>query len=129
MSVATGVTVPASRVDVAAGPRLIGVHCPGCGITAYPAFDLCPRCWQPPVDRVLSPAGVLYTYSVVHVGPRERPVPYTLGYIDLAEGARVFGWIDETDESRLRPDMRVQLELRRDGEEYLAIWHQEATDA
>jgi len=39
-------------------------------------------------DRPESVGGRLYTWSTVHVSA-SRPVPYTLGYVDLDDGLRV----------------------------------------
>jgi uncharacterized OB-fold protein len=116
-----GEWVPRAHADTN-GDTLIGGHCPRCQISIYPAPAQCPGCLGPLSATALSDTGTLYTYSVVHIGPRGRPVPYTVGYVDLPEGARVFGHIDETDESRLRPGMTVRLRLRECEGGYRAVW-------
>lgn len=42
----------------------------------------------PGADRPENVSGRLYTWSTVHVSA-SRPVPYTLGYVDLEDGLRV----------------------------------------
>jgi uncharacterized OB-fold protein len=109
-----GVRLPRAHVDDDGGsPRLIGGHCDRCGVTAYPVPAQCPGCLGPFALRPLSATGVLYTYSVIHVGTPDRPAPYIVGYVDLPEGARLFAHVAETDEERLRPGMAVRLMLRR----------------
>lgn len=117
-----GVRVPRDRVDRSARPKLIGGHCATCGIAAYPKPRQCPGCLNALDDRPLSDMGTLYSYSIVHIGPAGRAVPYTVGYVDLPEDARVFAHIDETDESGLRPDLAVRLELREDEDGFRALW-------
>jgi len=43
----------------------------------------------------LAPAGSLYSFSEVFVSPREFPPVYVVGYVDLDDGIRVFGQIDD----------------------------------
>jgi uncharacterized OB-fold protein len=74
---------------------LLGAKCVGCGTLLFPALTACPDCDG--CDFVASPlptAGKLYSYSVVHMGPKGVDVPYVVGYVDLCDGLRVFGRID-----------------------------------
>lgn len=118
-TVAPGVLVPRDRV---AGGQLVAGHCAACAVTAYPAPDQCPGCLGPLADQPLRGTGILYSYSVIHIGPSDRAVPYTVGYVDTREGARLFGHVDETDEAALCPDLAVRLELRDDEAGYRALW-------
>jgi uncharacterized protein len=54
--------------------------------------------------------GRLYSWSTVHVSA-SRPVPYTLGYVDLEDGLRVLALLDG-DTSELRMDGPVRLVTR-----------------
>lgn len=121
-----GMLVPAHLVDDsgAAQPRLAGGRCAQCDVTAFPPPDQCPRCLAAPLEpQPLSATGVLYSYSVVHVGPSGRDVPYTIGYIDLPGNVRVFGHVDEVDEARLNPDLPVRVKLEKvAGDAYRAVW-------
>lgn len=118
--------VPGSMVDNTdpSTPRLLAGHCEGCRITAFPAPAQCPRCLRSPLPpRALPTEGILYSYSVVHVGPSGWPVPYTVGYVDLPGDVRVFAHVADTDESVLRPDLPVRLDLAAAGDgAYRATW-------
>lgn len=119
-----GVRLPRTHVDhTGAGPRLVGGHCTRCDVTAYPTPAQCPECLGPFLPRPLSGTGSLYSYSVIHIGARHGSAPYTVGYVDLPEGARVFAHVSETDEEHLRPDMTVRLLVRDiDEHECAAVW-------
>jgi uncharacterized protein len=118
-----GVAVPGEAVVVdGAELRLLGGRCKKCGLTAFPVLARCPNCWGPLAAIALSRTGSLYSYSVVHVSSAARHTPYTVGYVDITEGARVFAVISETDEELLAPDIEVELILRRDGDGFLAVW-------
>ncbi|MFI6284447.1 Zn-ribbon domain-containing OB-fold protein [Streptomyces sp. NPDC051018] len=116
-----GVRVPPGHVDTD-GTRLIGGHCDACDVTACPPPAQCPGCLGELRPMPLSPTGNLYSYSVIHIGPADRAVPYTVGYVDLPESARVFAHITETDESALRPDTPVRLRLTGHEDGHLASW-------
>lgn len=76
--------------------RLHGTKCAHCGAVAFPDHRLCPACGahsgQFKVE--LSPTGVLYTFSEIHVAPKGFSTPYAVGYVDLPEGVRLFGQIE-----------------------------------
>lgn len=77
--------------------KLQGSRCGKCNTAAFPHHSVCPTCGH---DRdqaaiELSDTGTIYTYSVVHVAPKGFRTPYVTGYIDLPEGVRLFGQIDE----------------------------------
>jgi uncharacterized OB-fold protein len=94
--------VVAAGADGAAGPRLIGARCGACGTAWFPRRPICPSCAAPEPERLLlGPSGTLYSWSTVHVSS-SRPVPYTLGYVDLDEGVRVLATI--TTDKPLEPD-------------------------
>lgn len=74
---------------------LLGAKCAECGELTYPVLTACPGCGG--CDFLASPlpsAGSLYSYSVVHMGPKGVDVPYIVGYVDLSDGLRVFGRIE-----------------------------------
>ena len=89
--------------------HLIGMQCARCGTKAFPARTVCSHCGT---DSGLEPVrlssrGTLYTYSEVHVAPKDFPTPYVVGYVDLEDGVRVFGQI-EGPASSLKPDQAVE---------------------
>lgn len=84
-----------------AGARLLGGGCGDCGVRWFPYRQVCPSCAGARVERVLlGPSGTLYSWSTVHVSS-SRPVPYTLGYVDLDEGVRVLATIEASGELTL----------------------------
>lgn len=77
------------------GLVLVGGHCAGCGRKFFPEKRHCPGCGADTISAVeLSRRGLLYSYSTIHAAPRGFRVPYTVGFVDLEDGVRVFGQID-----------------------------------
>jgi uncharacterized OB-fold protein len=62
----------------------------------------------------LSEAGVLYSYSIIHPGPKSGAAPFAIGYVDFPEGARVFGRI--VTEAHERPRIGTALRAIPDTE-------------
>lgn len=91
---------------------LDGGECQSCRKRCFPAAAVCSGCGRVgPQDRVrLASQGTLYSFSEVHVGPPAFRRPYMVGYIDLDDGVRVFGQIDE-DGTELAVDARVRTVL------------------
>ncbi|HSV81226.1 MAG TPA: OB-fold domain-containing protein [Ramlibacter sp.] len=88
---------------------LVGMRCSSCGTKAFPARTVCSKCGADTglEPALLSPRGTLYTYSEVHIAPKDFPTPYVIGYVDLQDGVRVFGQIEGTA-ATLRPDQQVE---------------------
>ena len=90
--------------------RLVGSECDDCSKKAFPPSDVCPECMSENVaDTDLAADGTLYSWSVVHVAPKGWNVPYTAGYVDLADNVRVFAHIVGADPAGLSMDMPVTL--------------------
>ncbi len=93
---------------------LIGSRCPECGKHAFPAAEFCDRCGNSEGMEVarLSNTGTLYVFSEVQVAPRGSGLtaPYVIGYVDLPEGVRVFGHVENTG-AELVPDDQVETVL------------------
>ncbi|MGP9818586.1 Zn-ribbon domain-containing OB-fold protein [Salinarimonas sp. NSM] len=84
--------VGAAAVETAAdgGLRLVGSVCRACGLRTVPPAAVCPGCGSEAVAREIQPSeGVVYSLTTLHVGPRKWGRPFTLGYVDLANGVRV----------------------------------------
>ena len=88
---------------------LVGMRCSACRTKAFPARMVCSKCGaESGLEPVrLSSRGTLYTYSEVHVAPKDFPTPYVIGYVDLEDGVRVFGQV-EGSASTLTPDQAVE---------------------
>ncbi|MBK4720911.1 Zn-ribbon domain-containing OB-fold protein [Azospirillum sp. YIM DDC1] len=101
-------------------PRLLGSACRACSTRLFPARDFCPACGSDDVEGgvPLATAGTVYSFTVVRQAPPGRETPYSLAYIDLADGVRVMAQVTG-DPDALRIDMPVQLDIRpvgrRDG--------------
>jgi uncharacterized OB-fold protein len=88
------------------GWTLVGSVCGECGTRAFPARAVCHVCTaRRPDPAPVGAAGILYSWTTVHVSA-SRPVPYTLGYVDLAQ--------DGAD----GPDLRVLAHLRGEPEDW-----------
>ena len=100
---------------------LVGSHCSRCGNAYFPQRLVCPKCL---VDDTIKPVplgkvGKLYSFTIIRrqsLCPPGFTAPYSFGYVDLAEGARVLSLI-EGDLDSLTTNMEVELALRRVGED------------
>ncbi|WFE34617.1 OB-fold domain-containing protein [Micromonospora sp. WMMD975] len=94
--------------------RLLGGECRECGTRTFPRRATCPRCLgQDVVALPLGPRGTLYAHTTVHVSAT-RPVPYTIGYVDLPEGPRVLASL-HGDPASYRHDEPVSLVIDTEG--------------
>ncbi len=90
--------------------RLVGTCCESCSARFFPRDDLCPFCLSEAVSNFpLSATGGLYSFTVIHVAPKVWEVPYAIGYVDLADGVRVFAKLANSDVKRWTPDQPVKL--------------------
>jgi len=100
--------------------RFIGIRCPKCGLVRVPPRRLCGPCFIELDELVeLSDTGVITAFSVVNypfIDPatgKNRPVPYTYGYIRLDGADNIFSHlINETDVNRLKVGARVRAVFR-----------------
>jgi uncharacterized OB-fold protein len=94
---------------VGGGLYLRGGACASCGALAFPRPGICSACLSEDIiDAPLAGDGVLYAFSVIHVG-RRPDLPYAVGYVDLADGVRVFAELTRAHD--LRPDMKVSIAI------------------
>ena len=74
------------------GPFLHGSRCAACGHVMLGRRARCTRCWE--AGRIealaLGREGRVYSRTVIHAAPAGYVGPYTVGYVDLPEGIRVF---------------------------------------
>jgi uncharacterized OB-fold protein len=81
----------ALAADATGRPVLIGGICRSCGSRMFPFAAVCSTCMSEEIAREPLPReGTLYSFTIVHVGPKAWEKPYALGYIDLDNGVRVF---------------------------------------
>lgn len=88
--------------------QIVGSRCEECGLLAYPSARVCRTCLSShQVAHVLADHGTLYSYSTVHVASG-REVPYTVGYVDLADGVRILAPLHISDDD-IACDLPVRL--------------------
>ncbi|MDR0578290.1 MAG: OB-fold domain-containing protein [Candidatus Accumulibacter sp.] len=102
--------------DPSGEPYLAVSKCPRCGKVYFPKKDFCPTCMVEEMeDAALSNEGVLYTYTIVHLGVRGFKTPYVLGWIEFPEEkVRLAAQIvtDPIEAPRtLKPRQRVKLDI------------------
>jgi uncharacterized OB-fold protein len=78
------------------GIHLIGSLCSHCDGRAFPGLRRCHACGS---DQHLQPhafssTGRLYAYSEIHALPIGFQSSYVIGYVDLDDGIRVLGQVD-----------------------------------
>ncbi|MFW9903718.1 MAG: 3-oxoacyl-ACP reductase FabG [Candidatus Thorarchaeota archaeon] len=79
--------------------KLEGTKCTKCSTLYYPPRANCKECLTDEfIEHVeLSGKGKILSFSEVHVPPAgfERFAPYTVAVIDLEEGGRAVGWVED----------------------------------
>jgi uncharacterized protein len=109
---------PFADLDVAGGRldatgSLAGSACPRCNGRDFPARQVCYRCGvKGQLPASVGSRGTLYSWTRVHISST-RPVPYCLGYVDIAEGLRVLGHLEGSED--WQPDEQVQVSPTESG--------------
>ena len=77
-----------------------GSKCVKCGTLVFPKKTVCPKCLDDEMKVVKLPReGSIFSLATLHSGaPDEFIIPYTNGYIELTNGLRVFGLIEEGEQ-------------------------------
>lgn len=77
------------------GPRLLGARCRACGRVFHPRVSICFECLGGDLQVVpLGRVGTLECFTTVHMPAERIAAPYTVGYVKLPEGLRIFAPID-----------------------------------
>jgi uncharacterized OB-fold protein len=100
-------------------PQLIGGRCRGCGAITFPIPPSCARCGSVDIDNHLLPRrGTLWTFTTQEFLPKEPYAggetietfkPYGVGLVQLGDEVRVEARLSESDPTRLRIGMEVEL--------------------
>lgn len=96
--------------------RFIGIRCPKCNKVYVPPRRVCGPCFEELHELVpLSDTGILTAFSIVNypfLDPdtgKQRPVPYTYGYIKLDGADNIFSHlINEIDINKIKVGMKVR---------------------
>jgi uncharacterized OB-fold protein len=98
--------------------ELVLLRCDNCGFTILPNVALCERCgscaWTPFAS---TGRGAVYSYTAVHRPPEERfaaRVPYVIVLVDLDDGPRIMGVLDDVDANHGLVGVRVSVRFRAD---------------
>lgn len=98
------------------GVRLLGMRCPECAEIDFPKKPRCLYCQNEDVeDYALKNQGTVTACSVVTRKPEKfyrGPVPFALGYVELADELRVWTPLISSDPEVFKPGMRVELILQ-----------------
>lgn len=108
-------TWPAER------PQLLGSRCTNCGEVAFPAQADCRNCSGRETEVIpIGDEGILWTWTVQSFLPKppynsgetiETFKPYGVGYVEMPGGVRVEARLEESDPSRLKIGMPMQLKI------------------
>jgi len=103
----------------AENPALLGSRCVACGIANFPASESCLACSGQEVRiEELPRRGTLWTWTVQRFMPKtpyrsneteQTFKPYGVGYLELPGGVRVEGRITESDPTKLRIGMEMDV--------------------
>ncbi len=93
-------------------PCLTGSECVPCGRRFYPRRRFCDTCLEPATDADLGAAGTLFSFTIIRTKPPYGlPAPYAVGYVDLADGPRVFSLLDPDKMEGLEIGMPLALRV------------------
>jgi scaffold protein (connect acetoacetyl-CoA thiolase and HMG-CoA synthase) len=104
-------TIVGGEHFVTDGSRVIlrVTRCRACGSSWFPARAQCSHCASRDLAAELTAnEGTAYASTVVRVGPRRYPAPYTLAYVDV-DGVRLLAHV--VSEEALPPGTPVDLVL------------------
>jgi uncharacterized protein len=106
----------------------MGNKCRDCTKTSYPAGERCIFCGSENVEKVkMSQIGTVFTHCITRVPVGPFKPPFIGAYIDLPEGARVFGQI-HAGVDEVKVGMKVKVETGvvwtdKDGKEALGFYY------
>lgn len=84
--------------DFGQGLSLTGGRCSACGRIYFPTKSVCPSCFSAEQQKVpLSGRGKLHTFTRSHMGPAGIQAPFTIGFIELPEGIKLFSLLTQCE--------------------------------
>ena len=111
--------------DALAHEQVLAQRCASCGRSSLPPAPSCLHCGSADVQHVdAATTGALYTWTVTHVAfdpAYADEVPYTVGVVDLDDGSRLSGMVEEPAEN-VRAGMRLQVAWRRSPVDGEPVW-------
>jgi uncharacterized OB-fold protein len=94
--------------------KLMAGKCQRCGKIHLPPRPLCDKCFsQQFMWTEVSGKGKLLTYSVIHIAPPQfqAMTPYTVGIIQLENGAKIPGMITGVAQEQLKIGMDLTIDF------------------
>ena len=89
---------------------LTGNQCETCGQLFFPPKPYCFRCFNEAMGTVkLGQRGILYSFTTSYMPSEHFDPPYTVGWIDIEKGLRIFSPIKKDDAGNLYIGMAMEL--------------------
>lgn len=105
-----------------AGGVLVGSRCGGCGQVHFPAVTLCLGCLGEEVREIeLGREGELFCETTVHMATANFSPPFSVGYVKLPEGVKLFTPLRPVPGRAFRVGMKMELEL-------VPLWSEEGKE-
>jgi len=96
------------------GGALLANQCTSCGQIFFPKARFCLSCFEEVMKEIaLGRYGKLYSYTVSFLPSTHFEAPYAVGYIDLAEGIRVFAPLKMLEEKPFKVGMEMQIAVEK----------------
>ncbi len=93
------------------GPRLIAGKCTKCGKIRFPQTGVCPNCLNESSERVyVGEKGKLFSFTTTYGPVAKLEPPFTIGYVDLPEGVRIFAQLELEQDFKYEIGMDMELE-------------------
>jgi uncharacterized OB-fold protein len=94
--------------------KLMAGKCIKCGKIHLPPRPLCDNCFSRDFQWInISGKGNLLTYTVIHVAPQQfqHLTPYAVGIVQLENGLKIPGMIQDTTQEQLKIGMELFLDF------------------
>ncbi len=92
--------------------RLVGVECEQCGTKYFPTRMLCPKCRRKGKLKEIqySGRGKVHSHTTIYSAPTgfEDEIPYVIAIIELDEGVKVLGQIDDCNPEDVKIGSKVE---------------------
>lgn len=98
--------------EASEGVVLTGGKCLKCKFIGFPQPQTCPECGSECIESVdLGAQGTLLCETTVHMRTEKYAAGYSVGYVTMAHGVRVFGQLWRPATGTLRPGDAMAVEV------------------
>jgi uncharacterized OB-fold protein len=94
--------------------KLMAGKCLKCGKLHLPPRPLCDSCYATQFEWMqISNEGKLLTYTIIHIAPTQfqNLAPYAIGIIQLSDGLKLSGVIQNVPTEQLKIDMLLKVDF------------------